>query len=87
MGPTSIERWRKKREGGKARYILLTGVLGWGMTMFVVVTFVVNKRPEGFKSILVGLLIWVVCGAGFGWLTWALNEHLYRKATANGVPN
>ena len=81
MSFASIERWKKKREGGKARYILQTGVLGWGLTMFVVMTFVINKRPENLKTILLAALLWLVGGAVFGWLTWIVNEHLYRRAT------
>ncbi len=80
MGPTSIQRWEKKREAGKTRYILQTGILGWGLAMFVVMTFVVNKRAENFGNIFFALLLWLVAGALFGWLTWIVNEHLYHKA-------
>ena len=83
MSTAAIERWKKKREGGKARYILQTGVFGWGLTMFVVMTFFINKRPENLKGVFVAALIWLVCGAGFGWLTWEVNERFYLKATAN----
>jgi hypothetical protein len=86
VSPKSIERWSKKREGGKSRYILQTGVLGWGMTMFIVMTFVVNKRPETLKNVLLALLLWLVAGVAFGWLTWVVNERLYRKAAqSNGA--
>jgi hypothetical protein len=81
MNSKSVERWKKKREVGKSRYVLQTGILSWGLTMFVVMTFVVNKRPENFQSILFAFLLWLVAGAAFGWLAWVVNEFMYRKAT------
>ena len=84
MSPSAIERWKRMRQLGKARYILQTGVLRWGMTMFIVMTFVINIRPESLKGVAVALTIWAFGGLLFGWLTWEVGERRYHRAVPGG---
>ena len=82
MKPEHIAQWKATRAKGMLRYVLLQGVLAWGIPMFVVMTFVVN--PERSKdALLVGLqaVIWMIGGAVFGTGMWFVSERNYRKAT------
>lgn len=42
--PKEFQRWEKIRHKGKSRFIVLTGVLAWGIPMFLLMTFVVNRK-------------------------------------------
>lgn len=78
MKPIELERWGKAREQGMLRYVLVTGVLSWGLPMFIVMTFVVSRSNT---PIAVSALIWAVGGVAFGVAMWLVQEYRYRKAT------
>ena len=80
--PQDLKKWEVARKKGKTRFILLSGVLAWGVPMFVIMTFFVNRRPETTLSIgmLAGsALVWAISGACFGWAIWTLSERRYRS--------
>jgi hypothetical protein len=80
--PKELKKWEVTREKGKARFILVTGVLAWGLPMFLVMTFLFGRRPDGARSlgmILVSAIIWAFGGALFGWVTWTLSEKKYQN--------
>ena len=65
--PKELKKWEVTRRQGKAKYILLTGVLSWGLPMFVVMTFVVNRRRDETLStgmIAVSAFIWAIGSSG-----------------------
>ncbi len=83
--PKDLKNWELLRQKGKKRFILITGVLSYGVPMFVVMTFLVNRDqghlpPEVRIGIL--LVIWLLGGAAFGWVMWKLNEGRYQKFLA-----
>ena len=80
MKPQERERWQGVRAQGARRFILRTGVLAYGMPMFVAMTFFVNEPPSGAAGIAISLLIWCLGGAAFGAIMWHLTERRYRKA-------
>ena len=87
--PKDLKKWEITREKGKAKFILVTGVLSWGLPMFAVMTFVINrKRDEVLPPwlILVSALIWGLGGALFGWVIWTLSEKKYQKYLATHKP-
>ena len=84
MKPEHVERWRAARAKGRWRYILLYGVLAWGIPMFVVMTFVLNPgRAQNAGLLALQLVIWLVGGAMFGTTMWYVNERNFRKAIAD----
>jgi len=83
--PKQLQRWEKVRQKGRLRFILLTGVAGWGLPMFAVMTFVVNRRPDSPPTpsfILVSAVIWALGGAVFGLSMWTISEKKYQKYLA-----
>lgn len=83
--PKELKKWETTRQAGKKKFILFSGVLAWGLPMFVVMTFIVNRRPEVVLSsamILLSAAIWALGGALFGWLMWMMSERKYQKFLA-----
>jgi hypothetical protein len=81
------ERWQTQRAAGRRRFVLLTGMLAWGVPMFVVMTFFAKgpavPRP-GF--IAVSAVIWLAAGALFGFSVWTVSERKYRKLSSRLAP-
>ena len=83
--PPELKKWEGTRQQGIAKFILQTGVLAWGLPMFAVMTFLVNRRAGEVRSpqmILVAAVIWALGGALFGWVTWTITERKYQKYLA-----
>jgi hypothetical protein len=79
MNPKRLEQVAALREKGMLRFVLTKGVLSWGLPMFVVMTFIVNRvRPEA-RFICVSLLVWTLAGAVFGMLLWIFKERRLRN--------
>jgi hypothetical protein len=75
-------RWEWTRRLGIYRYILLYGLLGWGLPMFLLMTFFVSQPPQSIPSTRVVLLsacLWLLGGIWFGWMTWRSSERKYKE--------
>ena len=82
MKDKDMEKWRATRERGMLSYLLTQGVLAWGVPMFIVMSFIVN-RPFA-DGITIGKIflhggIWLVAGLFFGAATWTIFEKMYRR--------
>ena len=80
------QRWAATRAKGITRFILLFGVLGWGLSAAVVRSLLKGfLEPNGPVPIWVAtdFILYPALGALFGWLVWWFNE---RKFKANAVP-
>jgi hypothetical protein len=76
--PKEFQRWGKIRHKGKSRFIVLTGVLAWGIPMFLLMTFVVNRKKWHAPAEIAGRAVtWVIGGACFGWWIWRSSERNY----------
>ena len=78
--PKELRRWESIRRKGKARFILFTGVLGWGLTTFVIMTFLFNRKNQRMQSpegIAGSAVIWALGGICFGWCIWGISEKKY----------
>ena len=83
--PRDLKNWEALRQRGKKRFILITGVLSYGVPMFFVMTFFVNRKSEVMPEPLrlgISLVIWLLGGAVFGLIMWKLNEGRYQKFLA-----
>lgn len=83
--PQQIEKWKATREKGMLRYVLVTGVLSYGLAMFVAMTFFVNRHELSVKFIAISAVLWMLGGAAFGVATWFVFERQFRKAAGSTV--
>jgi len=80
---TFLERWEQTRKQGRGRYVLTSGVLVWGLPMFVVMTFFARETSDLTVGLVaVSAVIWAVGGAVFGILTWFFSERRYSRLTS-----
>ena len=80
--PKDIQRWEETRKKGKLNYVLINGLLAWGLPMFVVMTFfVMRKRGEPLRADLVAIsaVLWTLGGLVFGLTIWTVSEKKYQK--------
>ena len=86
-----IKRWAVARARGRWHYVFMSGVFGWGVPMFFVMTFVVSKPPHLSPGLLAGLAaLWATGGLGFGVTVWFFSERRYKRLGAvedSGVTN
>jgi hypothetical protein len=84
---TDIEKWAETRRMGVIRYSLLHGVLAWGVPMFFIMTFVVNKQRSDNPALLaVSAALWGFGGLCFGLTMWTISEKKYQKHIASIKP-
>ena len=81
--PRSIQRWERVRAQGLGRYVLVHGVLAYGLPLFLVMTFLVHREQLSWRAVLVLALAWAIGGAVFGWVMWHVRERLYRRLAAH----
>jgi hypothetical protein len=80
--PKDLQKWEATRQKGKIHHLLVTGVLSWGVPMFFVMTFIMNRKPERpltADMIAISALGWTLGGALFGLGTWSAAERKYQK--------
>jgi hypothetical protein len=76
MQAREFDRWARAREQGVVRFVLRSGVLFYGLPMFVVMTYLI---PHPRLSTGQSALLWLAAGAFYGIATWLVQEHRYRK--------
>jgi hypothetical protein len=80
--PKDLQRWEETRKKGKWPFVLLNGMLAWGLPMFAVMTFVVNRkadRPLSPGLIAISAVVWALGGCCFGLAVWTMSERKYQK--------
>lgn len=85
MKPEQLEKWKTTRQKGMWRYVLVSGVLSYGLTMFIPMTFFVNRDHLSAQFIARSAVLWSLSGAAFGLLTWWLQDRQFRKAVSDGA--
>jgi hypothetical protein len=77
----------------KTKFVLGTGVLAWGVPMFLVMSAreLFFDRPHATQTtshfifqLLIGLAIWLTAGAGFGLAVWEVRQRKQRKKQSAG---
>jgi len=70
--PERLERLRRLRDGGRLRYVLLYGVIGWGACTAVLFSLVMSLwEKEPLLRVLPGALVaFGVGGVFFGEIMW-----------------
>jgi len=87
--PKDVQRWEETRRKGKLNYILVNGLLAWGLPMFVVMTFfVLRKKDEPLRLDMVAIsaVLWTIGGLAFGLSIWTVSEKKYQKYLRESQP-
>ena len=79
-----IKRWALTREKGKSQYILIHGVLLFGLPMLIFTAFITNPFAYGLFSVLVLVHcgMWLVAGGIYGLIMWHYFERKFVKEKA-----
>ncbi len=77
--PASVQRWERIRAQGMGRYVLVHGVLSYGLPLFALMTFVVHRERLNPAFIALSALIWLLGGAVFGVVMWHVRGRMYRR--------
>lgn len=81
-----MEKWAKTREKGKQHFVLVNGVLGWGVSTAIFWTLLMeflDPLENIWVRPTIALIIFPIAGIAFGHLTWNKSEKAYEKATSN----
>ncbi|MBT3136341.1 hypothetical protein KL866_14790 [Alteromonas sp. ALT199] len=82
----NMEKWAKTREKGKQRFVLVNGVLGWGVPtaiFWAVLMEFIEPSENIWVRPTIALFIFPIAGIAFGHLTWNKSEKAYEKHAIN----
>ena len=84
MKENQFNKWKATRIKGKLHFILVRGVLSWGLPMFIFMAFINKPFANGFTSeaAIIHYIVWSIAGVLFGVFIWHISERLYKKELA-----
>jgi hypothetical protein len=85
MKDDQFKAWEISRQKGKLNFVLITGILSWGLPMFIFMAIVYKPFSDGFtsKTAIVHCIVWLLGGVFFGLLNWYFTERKYKKELAS----
>ena len=80
-----LQRWEKIKQGGLWPFVLLRGVIGWGLTMGIIgIIFEhVSRKEEAFPWYFI-LGLFMAGGFVWGLATWFISMRIYSRAPKTG---
>ncbi|MDQ6422202.1 hypothetical protein RB620_22490 [Paenibacillus sp. LHD-117] len=87
MKENQKNKWAKIRAKGKRNYIIVNGILGWGIPTAILFTLLTSYldndaiifNKELMNSLFTSLIIFSIVGIPFGFWTWNWMERIYNK--------
>ena len=82
MKEKEFNKWTEVRKKGFSGYVLQNGFIGYGLRMFIVMSFFINKAfADGFtvKNVIFNVSLWAIAGLLFGSLMWYIFEGRYDR--------
>ena len=78
-----IRWWQAQQVVGRNRWVLTHGVMGWGTSMFLLMTAVNLFRDTGDvplrTQLIIGMIVWPLAGFFWGQFLWSSMERSYQK--------
>ena len=72
-----LEKWARIREKGKQRFVLVYGVLGWGVStglLWSLLMAFIEPSENVWGKLAIAMIIFPIAGIAFGHLTWNKSE-------------
>jgi Na+-driven multidrug efflux pump len=75
----SAEKWERVRAAGRARFVLVYGVVGWGVTVAVLYSLVSYFLLDQsfWRALIISLVLFPIGGYWLGKQWWDVNEKKY----------
>jgi hypothetical protein len=85
MKDDQFKAWEVTRAKGKLSFFLISGVLSYGLPMFIMMAFMNKPFSNGFTSqtAIIHCIVWPIAGLFFGVIMWYVTEHKYKKELAS----
>jgi hypothetical protein len=73
--------WSVTRQKGKARFVIIHGVLGWGIATAIIGSIInwALNAGELFHFTPLGFVVFPICGVFVGWAMWAISEKRFTS--------
>ncbi|MEM9838482.1 MAG: hypothetical protein AAF830_04925 [Pseudomonadota bacterium] len=87
-GTSSEERWAQMEEKGFWHFVLMRGVLGWGVAMFIAMNTFRYFRTDAFPSaetLALSAVVWTAGGILWGGITYKLTGWSIRRKQRNSA--
>ena len=82
-----FDEWAEARKESIYSFILLRGLVAWGLPMFIAITFFVNDAFDEsgliVSHVVINAVAWTIGGLFFGASIWYFTERKYKKELAN----
>ncbi len=86
--PKDLKVWEGRRKLGRTKFILLYGVVFWGVVAGTIATLLSFwRRGFSVSTLLIAAIIWPVAGWFVGASIWTKSEEKYRQFTAARNPS
>jgi hypothetical protein len=84
MKDDQFKAWEVTRAKGKLNFFLISGVLSYGLPMFIMMAFMNKPFTDGLTSpaAIIHCIVWPIAGLLFGVIMWYVTEHKYKKELA-----
>jgi len=76
MQAKEFDRWARTRGQGMLRFVLFSGVVCYGLPMFLIMTYLI---PHPRLTTAQSAWLWLLAGAGYGIAMWLVQERRFRK--------
>ncbi|MGQ8366194.1 hypothetical protein [Glaciecola sp. 1036] len=80
-----LEKWEQTRAKGKTRFVIMKGVIGWGVTtaiLWSIIMAFVAPTDNLWLRPLLALVLFPLGGIAFGHFAWQSAEKKYAKSKA-----
>ncbi|MDO6428090.1 hypothetical protein Q4489_13805 [Thalassotalea sp. 1_MG-2023] len=76
----SIDKWKRQKQAGIVKFILVEGVIKWGIfSALIFLSITLTGKEFGSKEVVTTCLIWLVASIVYGYSHWYGTSLAYTK--------
>lgn len=79
MNERELAAWQQAQQQGFAKFVLINGVLSWGLPMLIIIGYFNNILSASTSGIVLHCVIWFSAGGLFGMVLWWISKYRYEK--------